>query len=208
MHVMWIGGWGVAPECLRPAAERFLPGASHAFFPPTDSAAEVSAAGELVVGWSLGAWRILAAAARGVRFRRQVVLLAPFVAFCSEFGLGGRCSQTQVRWLARWLQRDAPAALQDFYSRAGLGTAPAQLPCAVGELLAGLEVLGRDASPALRDFAAAGLPADWQAVVGDNDPLLEATGVTRALPGCRVLAGAGHRAEDLIEAIATHQYAV
>jgi hypothetical protein len=208
MRVTWIGGWGVSPEDLRPLAEGFLPGADHAFLPPVRGAAEAAAGCDFVAGWSLGAWHVMEAAARGVRFRNRVLLLAPFVAFCSEHGLGGRCSQTQVRWLRRWLQGEPVAALRDFYSRAGLGEAPAQLPYATGDLLAGLDLLAQDASPALRKFAAGGLPEKWQAVIGGSDPLLDADAVARALPGCQITPGAGHRAEELLGAIRKEPHAV
>src|SRR5512137_2312510 len=104
MRITWISGWGVAPEFWRPLAQRYAPDASHSFLPPLPLTPDIG--GDCLVGWSLGAWRVLEAAAAGVRLPSRVVLLAPFVAFCAEDGLGGRCARAQVRWLIRWLQRD------------------------------------------------------------------------------------------------------
>lgn len=203
-RITWISGWGINPESLRPTAEQFLPAAGHAFVPPTDRAAEAAGASDWVVGWSLGAWCVLRAAADGFLFRGRVLLLAPFVAFGAEFGLGGRCSRTQVRWLRRGLERSPRAALQDFYQRAGLDPQDGELPYAMADLRCGLDWLELDASPAMRRFAAAGLPANWCAFVGDADPLLDARAVAASLPGCAILAGAGHGLRSLLAAGQLH----
>jgi hypothetical protein len=194
-HVTWISGWGVAPEALQAAATAALPGAKHVFRAPRADAVDLLAGCDLLVGWSLGAWRILEAASRGMRFEGQVILLAPFIAFCSEYQLGGRCSLTQVKWLRRWLQRDPEAALKDFYSRAGLDGG---LPYDADHLLEGLDRLAEDATADLRSFASAGLPSNWSAFVGDRDPLLDAATTCRVIKGCNVALGARHRFEDLI----------
>lgn len=146
MRVSWISGWGVAPDSLHPLAQEVEPGATHAFYPPSAGAIEAALTADWVIAWSLGAWQMLAAAARGAVCPGRVWLLAPFAAFCSDFNLGGRCSRTQVRWLRRWLQREPAAALSDFYARAGLGMTPSQLPYALEELLTGLDRLAEDST--------------------------------------------------------------
>jgi len=198
VRVTWIGGWGTPPDALRPVAEEFCPGAEHTFLAPVAGAAETTIDSDLAIGWSLGAWHLLEAAAAGQRFRGNVILLAPFVAFCAEHGLGGRCSLTQVRWLRRWIQREPIAALQDFYARAGLGNAADYLPFSMPQLIEGLDRLAQDGSPALRTFVQRGLPANWTAMIGSADPLLDSTIIARCLPGCQIAAGAGHCASDLI----------
>jgi hypothetical protein len=153
----------------------------------------------------------------------MVLLLAPFVAFPSESQLGGKCSATQVKFLRRWLQREPLAALADFHQRAGLvsgsaGLQPAfdertskaghrpalpptpELPYALPDLFEGLDRLAEDASPALREFAARGLPRNWQALIGDDDSLLDAETVRCSLPGCVRVRGAGHAIADLLRA--------
>jgi hypothetical protein len=240
-RIIWIGGWGTAPDCLRPFAEKLAPGAMHTFLPPISGAVQASLARtflsaatpersaapdaprapfplhpaasrnlraplnergcDCVVGWSLGAWRVMEAVAHGVSLPERVILLAPFVAFCSEYNLGGRCSVTQVRYLRRWVQRDPAAALADFFSRAKLGPAPSPLPYGMDGLLEGLDRLAEDAPPVLRHFAAKGLPRGWRAIVGDCDPLLDGAAVARSLPGCRIAAGAGHPPEGLLAAL-------
>jgi len=201
MRVTWIGGWGVAPESLRPLAERYFAGSQHTFLAPTGVAAsQPGAATDLTVAWSLGAWRVLEAASRGIEISGMILLFAPFIAFPSEAQLGGKCSATQVKFLRRWLQREPLAALADFYQRAGLGTPPAELPYPAADLLEGLDRLADDASPALRRFAARGLPRSWQALIGDDDSLLDAETVRCSLPGCVRVRGAGHAIADLLRA--------
>lgn len=207
MRVTWIGGWGIAPESIRPQAERYFAGGEHSFHAPTAKVFDDRAMfqnSDVIVGWSLGAWRILEAASRGVEFPGMVLLFAPFVAFPAEAGLGGKCQTTQVKFLRRWLQREPQAALADFCKRAELPVTPASaeapLPYTLPDLLEGLDRLSEDASPSLREFAARGLPRNWQAFVGDNDPLLDAESVRRSLPGCVRLRNVGHAIADLLAA--------
>jgi hypothetical protein len=150
----------------------------------------------------------LEAAAGGVPLPNRVILLAPFVAFGSEYQLGGRCSVTQVRFLHRWMQREPLAALKDFHARAGLGPAPDTLPYAIEDLLEGLQRLAEDATPTMRQFAAAGLPAGWTAVVGGRDPLLDPEAVARTIPGTTIVQDAGHDPASLVTAIQNAFHAV
>ena len=215
MRVTWIGGWGVAPESLRPVAERYFAQSQHTFLAPTGVAASRQsaaiqnnrsaalcrdAATDLTIAWSLGANRVIEAASRGVEFRGMVMLLAPFVAFPSESKLGGKCSITQVKFLRRWVEREPLAALGDFYQRVRMMDAPTELPYALPDLIEGLDRLSEDASPALREFAARGLPRNWQALIGDNDPLLDGAAVCQSLPGCVLMRGVGHAIADLLAA--------
>lgn len=236
MRVTWISGWGVAPESLRPLAEKYFEQSQHTFLAPTADAIETlfgvrgqaqrdpafasepsshskapsplcsvgavqnAGAPDLTVAWSSGAWRLMEAASRGIEIPGMVLLFAPFVAFPAESGLGGKVSVTQVRFLHRWVRRDPLAALGDFYQRVRMMDAPTELPYALPDLLEGLDRLAEDAPPALREFAARGLPRSWQAFVGDDDPLLEAETVARSLPGCLQLRGVGHAIADLVRA--------
>jgi hypothetical protein len=201
MDAVLISGWGVIPETMRTAAALLPPGTRCRFAAPIDGSIEAAATSDFVVGWSYGAWQILSAAAEGVVFPGQVLLLAPFINFCSEFGLGGRCSQAQVLWLHRWLKRDPAAALSDFYTRAELGPSPAGLPYSREQLLQGLERMAAEASSGLRAFSARGLPAGWRALVGGKDRLLDGAAICRALPGCTLAAEAGHGIESLVAAM-------
>jgi len=201
MEAILIGGWGAAPEVMQAAAMLLPTGARCHYVPPVSGCVAGAGDSDFVVGWSFGAWMIMAAAAGGMAFRSQVLLLAPFVGFCSESGLGGRCSRAQVLWLHRWLKRDPYAALSDFYLRAELGPSPAALPYSREGLLEGLERMSEDASAELRAFAARGLPRGWRAVIGARDRLLDGAGVCRSLPGCELVPDAGHDLESLVAAM-------
>jgi hypothetical protein len=220
-------------------AEMYFPKSEHTILAPTSVAASQQSAAsqnkkmpalcrdaatpDLTIAWSLGAWRLLEAASRGTQFGGMVLLLAPFVAFPSESGLGGKCSATQVKFLRRWLRRDPLAAIADFHQRAGLagGSAglppacdeqmpkaghrpalrpPTELPYAMPDLLEGLDRLAEDAPPALRKFAAGGMPRNWQALIGDSDSLLDGDAVCNTLPGCTLVRGVGHSIADLLRA--------
>ena len=209
---------------MKPLAEWFLPGASHSFLAPLAGAAAAAKGSDLIVAWSLGAWRVLDHASGGNNFAGQVWLLAPFLSFCAEDNLGGQVSRTQTRWLRRWMQRDPAAALEDFRQRAGLGclgdnqapssaqpgqlrigqpasVPPPGLPYDTAGLLEGLEALTKPATPALRGWVARGLPVGWRAMVGGADPLLDGAAVCRAIPGCALAPDATHEPAALLAAV-------
>lgn len=96
------------------------PDDEHLIYPPVVGAAENLSDCDAVIAWSLGAHLVMEAGARGVKFPAKVLLFAPFTSFCSEHGKCGKHSETQVKYLRRWIDTDAPAALADFRKRAGL----------------------------------------------------------------------------------------
>jgi len=202
MKIGWVSGWGIALEEIRPLAVAHAPEAEHVIYPPVQGAAEQVASCDAVIGWSLGAHWVLEAAARGVRFPAKVLLLAPFTSFCAEHGKAGRCSETQVRYLHRWLETHPEAALADFRQRAGLPPATTSgLPYDLPDLKAGLDRLSQPAGISLISFARQGLLPGWEAYVGENDTLLNPEGVCQAIVGCQIISGAGH---DLREFLSTH----
>lgn len=206
MTIGWVGGWGLSPAELRPFAEAHAPGAQHVLLAPVAGAAEAAADCDAVVGWSLGAHRILEAAARGVRFPARVLLVAPFTAFCSEDGACGKVSRTQVRWLQRQLAARPQETLAQFRRDAGLTPSSAvdELPYAPELLAEGLDRLMEPPTASLIAFARKGLPEGWEAYVGDADPLLHARGVVDAIHGCVIVEGAGHNLADFLNPEAPH----
>ncbi len=199
MKIGWVSGWGIPLEEMRPLAVGHAPDAEHVIYPPVLGAAEHVAKCDAVIAWSLGAHWVLDAAARGVRFPGKVLLIAPFTSFCAEHGKVGRCSETQVRYLRRWLETDPMAALADFRQRAGLApaTTPA-LPYDREDLLSGLDRLSQPAGIAMISFARQGLPAGWEAYVGEKDTLLNPEGVCQAIVGCQIITEAGHNLSDFL----------
>lgn len=166
-----LSGWGIAPEAVAP----LFPAGTRVLAPTRENVARLAGAPR-VVGYSLGALLLLDAAARGEFSCADVVLFAPFLAFPREADAGGRVSATQVKFLRRWLKKDAPAALADFYARAGLSFPPPAagdaLPYRIEDLDAGLEILETaklDAVPAAA--------RSWKIVLGEADALLDAPAV-------------------------------
>lgn len=168
-----LSGWGVAPE----AAAALFPAGTLVLAPTRENASKLSGAPR-VAGYSLGAQLLLDAAARGEFSCADVTLYAPFLAFPREAGRGGRVAATQVKFLRRWLKKDAPDAIADFYARAELSFPPPKtLPYRIEDLDTGLEFL------ASADIAA--LPAsaeNWKIVLGENDALIDAARVAETFP--------------------------
>jgi len=199
MKVGWIGGWGISLDEMGPIAVAHAPDAEHVIYPPVVGAAENLVGCDAVIGWSLGAHLFLEAAARGVQLPTKALLIAPFTSFCSEHGKCGRASETQVRWLKRWLEQDPAAALADFRVRAGLAPASKPgLPYEIEHLLAGLDILAEPAGISLVTYGRQGLPKGWEAYVGADDQLLRPEGVADAIRGTQVVEDAGHALTDFL----------
>jgi hypothetical protein len=155
------------------------------------SSLKVSA--KLAGGYSFGAFLLLKHAEK---VNVPALLIAPFFAYTAEANLGGKVRQVQDRYLARWLRREPCAAFADFYQRAGLGlSAPEGLPYELDDLAWGLEQLAREK-------ARPRLPNGWTGIVGDRDPLLDATTLVATEPKIRVIQGVGHHPAALLEAVA------
>ncbi len=198
MKIGWLMGWAVSEVWFAPLARRAFPDAEHAFVAAEpDALAQLEKAGpfDWVVGYSLGSLLLLREAARANGLGR-VALLAPIFAFPREAELGGRVAQAQVRQLSRWLRRDAPAALADFYAHAGLDVPPEYAPATATDILRwGLECLENDrAEPPL--------PAGWGAWCGANDALLDATRLCELAPSVQIVEEATHHPAALLRAFA------
>lgn len=190
MRMGWLLGWAVPEAWFAPLVYRVFSDAEHTFVPGgPDALTRLGAirSCDWIVGYSFGAQLLLSAAAQGMAWGR-VALLAPVFAFPREEELGGRVARTQVRHLARWLRRDPPAALADFYARAGLDVPANLAPCApIEDLLWGLERLEnlRVEPPA---------PAGWRLWCGTDDPLLDAVRLRDIVPNTRLINGTHHPA--------------
>ena len=198
MKMGWLLGWAIPEKWFAPLATAAFPDVVHRYFPATpDAVTQLQAAGpfDRVVGYSLGSLLLLQAAARGVACG-EVTLLAPVFAFPREENLGGKIARAHVRQLSRWLRRDAGAALNDFYQRAGLDISPEpRASDAIENLLWGLERLEQDR-------AVPHLPAGWRAWCGADDALLDAPQLAGSVSGVAIVAGGTHHPAGLLRAMA------
>jgi 8-amino-7-oxononanoate synthase len=126
---------------------------------------------------------------------RRIALLAPIWSFPAESNRGGRIPRASLRALTRQAKVDAQKAAITFYRTVGLEDA-ATHPCAQSTeaLIWGLEQLDRLTVDCV-------LPSEWYAVTGADDPLLEATQLTKK--GVSVVPGT-HHPRALIAAFAAH----
>ncbi len=188
---LWIGGWGLPPEWLQKIASDALPADRHHILPPRpDLLAEIDwTRFDRVAGFSLGAFLLL-------QNQHQIpfpaLLLSPFFGYTSEMNLGGKIRSTQIRYLARWIQRDPLAALADFHTRANLPIpAPTELPYPLEDLLWGLDILSTQQTPPT-------LPPNWTALLGQSDPLLDAEKIHALEPRIQLIENAGHDPRPLL----------
>lgn len=200
-----LSGWGVAPENVRAMLVRALPGAEIRVLPPTRASLETalsSPAGFDLLGWSLGARLLLEAVLAGkIPADRRVTLVCPFLGFPAEAGQGGRVSATQVKFLRRWVAKDATAALADFYERAGLNLqAPTTPPYSAEELDEGLGLLADTTPLPSASFASPG--PHLRLLAGARDPLVDNRRLSELLPTLQSLPDAGHDLADFVHEIA------
>lgn len=206
---IWLGGWGVEPEVILAKLAPAFPTSEIIVLTPTRAnldAALASPAEVALGGWSLGARLILEAVMAetpGATGRSPITLVAPFLAFPSEAGQGGRASATQVKFLRRRLAKEPGAALADFYQRAGLDLPePAGRPYPPDDLLEGLDTLA-DMAPLPVPADSTFRPAPGTVLLGGaRDPLVDNTRLAELLPGLRILPDAGHDLADFVEEIA------
>lgn len=192
VHV--LSGWGIAPE----AVAALFPPCARVLAPTRENVAALAGA-RRVVGYSLGAFLLLEASARGEFFCEDVALCAPFLAFPREAGAGGRVSATQVKFLRRRLKKDAPAALADFYARAGLSfPPPPPLPYHIEDLDTGLEILAAERLGAVPASA-----RSWKVFLGEDDALIDARAVAATFPEnpVRLVPAATHDLRSLLGAV-------
>jgi hypothetical protein len=197
MKILWIAGWAVSPDWLAAQARACWPEAEHAAVTPTSAAAALAKNDyDALGGYSLGALWLLSQA-KEISEKTPVVLLAPIFAFSAEQRCGGRVALAQLRLQRRRLRQDAPAAVADFFRRAGLADSiplpdkfTAKEIAALDEELGWLETLRAPSPP----------QSNWQGVAGAEDPLTEAAALKKLWPALRVVTGAGHAPGPLLRA--------
>ncbi len=169
-----LGGWGISPKDL----EKFFPSGTK-IFPPTRENALKAASAKKIFGYSLGAFLLLEAAEKNEIRHGNVELFAPFLTFPREKNRGGKISETQIKFLRRWLLRDFSSAIGDFYERANLSfPRPKNFPpYEISELEEGLEILLRGEILCVPETA-----KSWKFFLGENDALLDFDGVAAAFP--------------------------
>jgi len=119
----WVLGWAIPPEWFRPMARAAFPAADHVLIEPSASTwDELQAAGpfDWVIGYSLGSLILLQDQQRASALGRRVALLAPIWAFPAEADAGGRIPRANLRALTRAYRNSPAAALDSFYTTAGL----------------------------------------------------------------------------------------
>lgn len=143
LRCAWIGGWAVPTTYMVQAVERVFPHCEHTVYLPIQTAIPQVISGDFdhVIGYSLGSLLVLNSIDQFLP-QTNIVLLAPIFNFRQEAQMGSRVTTTQLKYMQRWLQREPVAAINDFYTRAGLNIAEqTQLPYPLEDLAWGLDAL-------------------------------------------------------------------
>lgn len=190
---LWISGWGIPPAWFSEIVTQAIPDGTHRVIPPGPNALHAikSETFDHLGGFSLGAFLLLQNAEN---LSAPALLLSPFFGYTSEMECGGKIRKTQIRYLARSLQRQPLAALADFYERINLPIPPPdELPYPLEDLLWGLDTLANQQLPP-------GLPQNWTGLIGSSDPLLDAKQIKKQEPSLTIVPDAGHDPAALLRA--------
>ncbi|MFT3869498.1 MAG: hypothetical protein QM715_13670 [Nibricoccus sp.] len=198
----WLCGWSIDRNAFKALCRELLPGIEPVVEAPTRSGRDKLLASnvDIFAGYSLGAWLLIDAAARGWKPKQSPYLLAPFIAFPAEAGVGGRVRRSQLRVVSRNLAVDASAAVCDFSKRANL-SAPTTHPPLKDEFTEGLTFLN--------DVSLSKVPDEvrtWHAYVGALDSLVDAIELARHWPELRIVPQAGHDPKALLAAVSAEIY--
>lgn len=195
----WLCGWSIDRNAFRTLCSALLPGIEPVVEAPTREGRDrlLSSNVDVFAGYSLGAWLLLDAAARGWKPNQPTYLLAPFIAFRAEANLGGRVRRAQLRIVARSLDVDASSTVLDFAKRANLSVPTAQPPNR-DELAEGLTFLNDISLSRVPDEA-----RSWKAFAGARDPLTDAALLARYWPELQIIPKAEHDPGALLNAIGT-----
>lgn len=192
MRWLWVNGWGVEPEALKGWAEQLFPSVSHSVVLP-GKLEYFEKHLDRIIGWSWGAFRILELLVESsdTKDLPPISLVAPFLGFCQEDQLGGKCSRVQVNFLKRWMVRNPVAALGDFYQRAGI---PFKIPSGDSRHFSfwvlELEAMAKEKMD-LEKVKNAFTKVDVRIMVGEDDPLVDASWLVQRL-GAIPVKGIGH----------------
>ena len=109
MNAVFINGWGIPQDRARALLEGLGLFESVAIVQPVrqwkELAAGLSSKADVLIGYSTGAFLLLDNLEFARSFERRV-LLAPFLDFKAEAGLGGKTRAVQLKYLLEWLARD------------------------------------------------------------------------------------------------------
>jgi hypothetical protein len=197
MKILWINGWAVPPAWFCAQAHAAWPEAEHRAVSPTEAAAAIAEGNFATLGgYSLGALWLLCHA-QEIPKNMPVILLAPIFAFTAEENCGGKVARAQLRLQRRRLRKDAPAAVRDFFQRAGL----ADIPSTADEI-SGAAAQSLDAELGwLENWrVTAPPPKNWRGVVGAEDPLLDAAALKKIWPALQMVPQANHAPAPLLRA--------
>lgn len=173
-------------------SESFPEHAHTVVYPGRHWKAYVPQEADVYCGHSLGALLLLGIADALPRSAR-LLLWAPFSDFRMESDRGGRVSATQLKLLIRMLERNAQAAVNDFYERSGLAQhCEGALPYAPEDLVWGIrQLLETSVNPA------AFTRVD-KALIGSEDALLDADKISRLCHSLDIIPAKGHGLEELL----------
>ena len=196
-----VCGWAIPPSWFKKLIQNQFPDANVRIIYPKNPFDAKEAKNllsnhpaDLILGYSLGSLWLLHHR-RFLVFYKVKALLAPIFGFSKESGLGGKIPEAQLKYMIKWLSRNAEdkSILQKFYKISDL-----EIPEILFEefpdssvLIRGLEFLNtiqEDPSGA----------SDYITLIGKDDSFLEAEKIKCQLPNAQIVCYTGHAPQPLL----------
>jgi len=200
-----ISGWAIPETWFSEQIENAFPNARiHTVYPknPEDEgeAREILSGlvSQLYIGYSLGSLWLL----KYQRFlprNSQKAVLAPILAFLNKANLGGKTSESQLKYLIKILTRSSNQTeiLRDFFFHANLPYPETQIEEIHDRntLIKGLEFL-KNSSVTGKETN------DFLSIIGENDTFIDAETLKGHIPHLKIIEDVGHAPTPLLKQLA------
>jgi pimeloyl-ACP methyl ester carboxylesterase len=200
-----ISGWAIPKDWFAEQIKEAFPGSDiHVIYPENPENEEEARnilsrlPAQLYIGYSLGSlWLI--------KYQDHLpqnchkAILAPILAFLNTGGLGGKTSETQLKYLIKILSRNLNKedVLRDFFFHANLPYPEKQIKDIPKRniLIKGLKFLENNSVTGKETN-------DFLSIIGENDTFLDARILKRHIPHIEIVEDAGHSPTPLLKQLA------
>jgi hypothetical protein len=200
-----ISGWAVPEAWFAEQIKEAFPGSDiHVVYPENPESEEEAqnilnrSPTQLYIGYSLGSLWLLKYQ-ENLPANCHKAILAPILAFLNTSKLGGKTSETQLKYLIKILSRSSNEAdvLRDFFFHAELPYPENQIKEIPGRkiLIRGLKFLENNSVTGKETN-------DFLSIIGENDTFLDAGILKCHIPHLEIVEGAGHSPTPLLKQLA------
>jgi len=205
LNITAVNGWALPVDWFHEQVSKAFPDSNIRVICPENPSdtheAEIllgSLPADLYIGYSLGSlWLLLN---RKLLPQKAIkALLAPILAFSRERQMGGKTSETQLKFLIRILEKNPEnkSPLVNFFSNCEV-----PFPDSLLNKVSHREVLIKGLNFLLNIWVPGNSTDDFMAIVGENDIFLDPVKLKMQIPNLEVVGNSGHAPQSLLDCLA------